>query len=112
MTSKVSVLTKIQDRNHRNVTFCKRKRGFLKKAIEMSVLCGQDMFIVLFDREKQKLYEYNSTNEFDCKVVAKLLTENVKAQLKYEKYNNTDYGFFSNDKGDKSDNGSTYGYDV
>jgi len=107
-----STLAKIQDKNQRNVTFCKRKRGFLKKAIEMSVLCGQDMFIVLFDREKQKLYEFNSTNDFDCRVVSKLLHRDVKVQFQYEKYNNTDYAVFSNDKGDKSDIGSLYEYDI
>lgn len=103
-----AMLTKIQDKNQRNVTFCKRKRGFLKKAIEMSVLCGQDMFIVLFDREKQKLYEFNSTEEFDCRVVTKLLNNDVKIQFQYERYTNSDYTMFVNDKGDKSDFGSMF----
>ena len=73
---------------------------------------GFVVFIVLFDREKQKLYEFNSTNDFDCRVVSKLLHRDVKVQFQYEKYNNTDYAVFSNDKGDKSDIGSMYDYDI
>jgi hypothetical protein len=30
---------KIEDKMQRKVAFCKRKRGFLKKAIELSTLC-------------------------------------------------------------------------
>ena len=67
--NKFRSLEKIADKNQRNVTFCKRRRGLMKKAIEMSVLCGQDIFFIMFDREKQKLYEFNSSEEFDIKVV-------------------------------------------
>jgi len=42
------------------VTFCKRKRGILKKLIEMSKLCGQDIFMVMFDKEKQKVLQFRS----------------------------------------------------
>ena len=31
--------TKIENKNHRKVTLCKRRRGFIKKAIELSRLC-------------------------------------------------------------------------
>ena len=67
--NKFRSLEKIAVKNQRNVTFCKRRRGLMKKAIEMSVLCGQDIFFIMFDREKQKLYEFNSSEEFDIKVV-------------------------------------------
>ena len=42
----------VTNKNQRNVTYSKRKRGIIKKAIELSILCGQDIFMVIFDREK------------------------------------------------------------
>ena len=43
------------------VTYFKRKRGILKKAIELSYLCDQDMFIVMRDKKYNRLVEFNST---------------------------------------------------
>lgn len=42
----------VANKNQRNVTYSKRKRGILKKAIELSVLCAQDIYLVVFDKEK------------------------------------------------------------
>jgi hypothetical protein len=39
----------------RRVTISKRKKGVFKKAIELSLLCGLDMFMCVFDRETQKI---------------------------------------------------------
>jgi hypothetical protein len=36
---KIDKLKLIDNKLQRNVAFCKRKRGFLKKAIELSCLC-------------------------------------------------------------------------
>ena len=47
---KIDNINFISDKNNRQNTFQKRKRGFLKKAIELSVLCGQDIFLVIFDK--------------------------------------------------------------
>jgi hypothetical protein len=50
-----SELTKISDDKKRKVTISKRKRGLFKKAIEMSMLGGLDIFMVIFDKDKQKI---------------------------------------------------------
>lgn len=42
----------IKDNLRKKVTLSKRKRGLFKKAIELSILCGIDLFICILDREK------------------------------------------------------------
>ena len=45
----------IENEAKRKVTCSKRKRGLLKKSIELSTMCGLDIFLVIFDKDKQKL---------------------------------------------------------
>ena len=42
----------ISCKEKRNVAYCKRKKGVVKKAIELSRLCNLDILIVMFDKEK------------------------------------------------------------
>lgn len=60
---KIHSFVKIQDENSRNVTYCKRKKGLVKKAMELSLLCNQQIYLSIFDQERQKLVIYNS-NEY------------------------------------------------
>ena len=39
----------MDDGSQRNVTYCKRKKGIIKKAMEVSILCGQEVLVVLYD---------------------------------------------------------------
>jgi len=68
--NKQSGIKLVENVSQRNVTYSKRKRGILKKAIELSILCAQDIYLVVFDKEKQKLIEFNSSEEFTRSIVS------------------------------------------
>ena len=91
---KLASISRIADKNSRNVTYCKRKRGLIKKAIELSKLCEQYVYMVIFDKEKQRLVEYTSTPDFNSKIVSKLTSPQLRKYLKYENYNNGQYSYF------------------
>ena len=50
-------MKKIENRVSRQVTFSKRRKGLLKKAHELAVLCDADVGVVVFS-ERGKLFEY------------------------------------------------------
>ncbi|TQD72741.1 hypothetical protein C1H46_041732 [Malus baccata] len=52
-------LKRIDDKIRRQVTFSKRRTGLIKKARELSVLCGVDVGLVIFS-PKGRLYEFCS----------------------------------------------------
>ncbi|KAK9843983.1 hypothetical protein WJX81_000961 [Elliptochloris bilobata] len=54
-------IEKISDERNRQVTFTKRKNGLMKKAMELSVLCGCDIALVIFN-SNAKLFQYSSTD--------------------------------------------------
>lgn len=62
----------IADTKQRRVTYNKRKRGILKKAIELSSLCETDIFLVVLDRKNKTMVEFNSTREFNLRNLGKL----------------------------------------
>ena len=76
--TKDSFPTFISDYKHRISTLSKRKRSLFKKAIELSVMCDLDIFMVIFDKRKQKFFELNSSPQFDIKVVNEILSEITK----------------------------------
>lgn len=53
----------IEDKSTRQVTFSKRKRGLLKKAQELSVLCGVEVAVVIFSGGG-KLYEFSGGERY------------------------------------------------
>ena len=55
---KIDKTQKIKAANKRNVTFCKRRRGILKKCIELSKMCEQKVFMVIYDPLKEKAVQF------------------------------------------------------
>ncbi|OIT39365.1 mads-box transcription factor 57 [Nicotiana attenuata] len=56
-------IKRIGDKNSRQVTFSKRRKGLLKKAKELSILCDADVAVVVFSN-RGRLYDFSSTNRF------------------------------------------------
>uniref|UniRef100_A0A1D1XF03 MADS-box transcription factor 3 n=1 Tax=Anthurium amnicola TaxID=1678845 RepID=A0A1D1XF03_9ARAE len=50
-------IKRIENTTNRQVTFCKRRTGLLKKAYELSVLCDAEVALIVFSA-RGKLYEY------------------------------------------------------
>ena len=47
--NKISI-KKIKDKSIRNITYCKRKKGVIKKAMELSVLCDVDILVGIYPK--------------------------------------------------------------
>ncbi|XP_020587674.1 floral homeotic protein AGAMOUS-like isoform X2 [Phalaenopsis equestris] len=50
-------IKKIENATNRQVTFCKRRNGLLKKAYELAVLCDAEVAVIIFS-SRGRLYEY------------------------------------------------------
>ncbi|KAH9781293.1 Agamous-like MADS-box protein AGL11 [Citrus sinensis] len=54
-------IKRIENTTNRQVTFCKRRNGLLKKAYELSVLCDAEVALIVFS-SRGRLYEYSNSN--------------------------------------------------
>ncbi|PIA47126.1 hypothetical protein AQUCO_01400077v1 [Aquilegia coerulea] len=52
-------MKRIENLVHRQVTFCKRRAGLLKKAKELSILCDADVGVIIFSNNG-KLYDLST----------------------------------------------------
>ena len=57
------ILKQIEDLNQLRVTYCKRKRGIIKKAIELSVLCDVNICLLIQDNTANKVVHYSSNKD-------------------------------------------------
>ena len=76
-------ITRIHDEHTRQVTFTKRKFGLMKKAYELSVLCGCEIALIIFN-SNDRLFQYASSD------INKVL-------LKYAEYNEPHESCTNND---------------
>ena len=49
----------------RRVMFCKRKKGLIKKMIELSILCDLKIFALIQDESSCKTIHFSSHKDFD-----------------------------------------------
>ncbi|XP_019462646.1 PREDICTED: floral homeotic protein AGAMOUS-like isoform X1 [Lupinus angustifolius] len=68
-------IKRIENITNRQVTFCKRRNGLLKKAYELSVLCDAEVALIVFS-SRGRLYEYANNS--------------VKASIERYKKSNSD----------------------
>lgn len=54
-------IKRIENNTNRQVTFCKRRNGLLKKAYELSVLCDAEITLIVFS-SRGRVYEYANNN--------------------------------------------------
>lgn len=59
------VLKQIEDLNQLRVTYCKRKRGIIKKAVELSVLCNVNVCLLIQDNTANKVVHFSSNKDIN-----------------------------------------------
>lgn len=96
-------LTFISDKKRRDVSYCKRKRGLIKKIIELSNLCHHDIYLCIFEKEKQKIMEYRTNIDFNHEVISGLLHPDIVIELQHELYTNKSHQEEFMRKGDDFD---------
>ena len=89
---KITNVELIEDRTLRNITYSKRMRGLVKKAMELAIMCDQQISLVIFDTIKSKLITYNS-DEFSIEKANKILNSEVAHT---EVFTDKDYNHFLN----------------
>ena len=62
---KIDNLRFVEDKHVRNITFHLRKRGLIKKCIELSCMCDLDVYLFIQDTKKRRVVEYKSNKDFD-----------------------------------------------
>ncbi|XP_057829038.1 MADS-box transcription factor 3-like isoform X2 [Cryptomeria japonica] len=88
------LLKKIENRINRQVTFCKRKTGLLKKACELSVLCDAEVALIIFSNSG-KVSEYSSTSI--GKTFQKYKEANAHRMERVETHKNSDIQYWQHE---------------
>ena len=88
---KITNYVEIEDRLVKSVTYCKRKKGVIKKAMELSLLCAQDVMLAIYDKKKKKIVIYQSSPEFTPDQVGGLLADPATKSRHYEEYTNQSF---------------------
>ena len=82
--NKIAIET-IKEERIRQVTFYKRKRGLLKKAMELSLLCNAKCFLCITDKN-ENIMIYSSDEDYK-KFINKYCVEDLMIR---ENYSNSD----------------------
>jgi hypothetical protein len=93
MGRKTISIQKIENKIPREYAFVQRKRGLIKKAIELAVLCDKEVFLAIYDHQTQRMCEYFSNEDFNVDMVNQIMKT---AEYTLEKFTNDDLELLSN----------------
>ena len=88
---KIDEVKLIENINARKITYMKRKKGLVKKAMEISILCGQDIFMVMYDKLNNKIVIYRSSEELDTSQINQVFSPQNMTNSNVEYWTDTDY---------------------
>ena len=58
-------IERIKNERNRNITFIKRKKGLIKKAMELSVLCDAEIIVAIKSKDNEQLSIFCSDESID-----------------------------------------------
>lgn len=81
-------MSKIKDRLNSQITYYKRKKGLIKKTMELSLLCGVDVLLVIIDSKKRLSLttSSNSSYEFIQENLVNLSSQTIKEEHTIKDY--------------------------
>ena len=75
-------IERIKSERNRNITYIKRKKGLIKKAMELSLLCDANIFLCLIPKETNQMSLFCSSDSVDD-FIQKYITIPIKAEETY-----------------------------
>ena len=80
--NKISI-QKINDKRLRNLTYYKRKKGLIKKAMELSLLCDIDIIVGIYQKHiaKNQLLMFCTINNIDYFVDKYIKNPSIKKEI-------------------------------
>ena len=82
-------IKKIEDKKRSQITYYKRKKGLIKKAMELSLLCDVNVFLVIVDKKDRLSItsSKNSVEDFIKKYIVDINNIKVKETYTLQDYN-------------------------
>ena len=75
-------IERIKSERNRNIRYIKRKKGLIKKAMELSVLCDVNIFLCLIPKNSNQKSLFCSSDSIDD-FIQKYITIPIKAEETY-----------------------------